>query len=89
MAHGTLDMVDAIVSFKMAQIWNETSSSLFFFRFSESSARAREWQSRETRETREAAISLNSLTPSLKRVAICVSRALLDGLQKKGRLLVV
>ena len=89
MAHGTLDMVDAIVSFEMEQIWNETSSSLFFFRFSESSARSREWQSRETRETREAAISLNSLTPSLKRVAICVSRALLDGLQKKERLLVV
>ena len=86
MVHGTLRRPDAIVSFKMAQIWNETASSLFFFRFSESSARAREWRSRETRETREAAISL---TPSLKRVAICVSRALLDGLQKKERLLVV
>ena len=49
--------------------------SLFFFRFSESNTRARERQSRET--------------PSVTRVAICVSRVLLDGLQKKERLLVV
>ena len=49
--------------------------SLFFLRFSESNTRARERQSRET--------------PSVTRVAICVSRVLLDGLQKKERLLVV
>ena len=54
--------------------------SLFFFRFSKGSARARERRSRETRETR---------VPSVSRVAICVSRVLLDGLQKKERLLVV
>ena len=33
----------------------DCEQSLFFFRFSESSARAREGQSRETRETRAAA----------------------------------
>ena len=51
---------------------------LFFFRFSESNARARERRSGETRETWE-----------VKRVAMCVSRVLLDRLQKKERLLVV
>ena len=54
--------------------------SLFFFRFSKGSARARERRNRETRETR---------APSVSRVAICVSRVLLDGLEKKERLLVV
>ena len=49
-------------------------------RFSESNARARERRSRETRETS---------APSFTRVAICVSRVLHDGLQKKERLLVV
>ena len=49
--------------------------SLFFLRFSESNTRARERRSRET--------------PSVTRVAICVSRVLLDGLQKKERLLAV
>ena len=43
----------------------DSEQSLFFFRFSESNARARERRSGET------------------RVAICVSRVLLDGLQKK------
>ena len=32
---------------------------------------------------------LSRLAPSVTRVAICVSRVLLDGLQKKERLLVV
>ena len=32
---------------------------------------------------------LSRLVPSVTRVAICVSRVLLDGLQKKERLLVV
>ena len=32
---------------------------------------------------------LSHLAPSVMRVAICVSRILLDGLQKKERLLVV
>ena len=44
-----------------------------------------EQRSRETRETRAAA----RLAPSVTRVAIGVSRVLLDGLQKKERLLVV
>ena len=46
----------------------------FFFRFSDSNARA---------------TCLSRLAPSVTRVAICVSRVLLDGLQKKERLLVV
>ena len=53
---------------------------LFFFRLSESNARARERRSRETPLR---------LAPSVTRVAIYVSRDLLDGLQKKERLLVV
>ena len=53
---------------------------LFFFRLSESNARARERRSRETPLR---------LAPSVTRVAIYVSRVLLDGLQKKERLLVV
>ena len=53
----------------------DCEQSLFFFRFSESDARARERRSRETRETRA------------ERVAMCVSRVLLDGLRKKERLL--
>ena len=55
----------------------DCEQSLFFFRFSESNARARERR------------SLSRLAPSVTRVAICVSRVLLDGLQKKDRLLVV
>ena len=51
----------------------DCEQSLFFFSFSENNARTREWRSRETLETRA-------------RVAICVSRVLLDGLQKKERL---
>ena len=74
----------------------ECEQSLFFFRFSESNARAREQRSREMRETRAGAREekrdfscLSRLAPSVTRVAICVSRVLLDGLQKKERLLVV
>ena len=68
----------------------DCEQSLFFFRFSESNARARERRSRETRETwfgspRKA----SRLAPSVTRVAICVSRVLLDRLLKKERLLVV
>ena len=47
----------------------------------------RERRSCERRETRAAALS--HLASSVTRVAICVSRVLLDGLQKKERLLVV
>ena len=54
----------------------DCKQSLFFFRFKKRSARARERPCRETRN--EGA-----------RVAICASRVLLDGLQKKERLLVV
>ena len=64
----------------------DCEQSLFFFRFSESNACARERRSRETRETRAC---LSRLAPSVTRVAICVSRVLFDGLQKKERLLVV
>ena len=70
----------------------DCEQSLFFFRFSESNARAREQRSRETRETRVGAREEKrdcSLAPSVTRVAICVSRVLLDRLQKKERLLVV
>ena len=75
----------------------DCEQSLFFFRFSKGSARARERRSRETCETRAAAREekeslfscLSHLAPSVSRVAICVSRVLLDGLQKKERLLVV
>ena len=52
----------------------DCEQSLFFFRFSESNARARERQSCEKR--------LSRLAPSVTRVAICVSRVLRDGLQK-------
>ena len=57
-----------------------------FFRFSESKARARDQRSCETRETSAAAVSL---APSVTSVAICLSSVLLDGLQKKERVLVV
>ena len=70
----------------------DCEQSLFFFRFSESNACAREQRSRETRETRAAAREekrVSRFAPSVTRVAICVSRVLLDGLQKKERLLVV
>ena len=58
----------------------DCEQSLFFFRFKKRSARAREWPCRETR---------NEGAPSVTRVAICASGVLLDGLQKKERLLVV
>ena len=64
----------------------DCEQSLVFFRFSESRARVRDQRSDETRETSAAAVSL---APSVTSVAICVSRILLDGLQKKERLLVV
>ena len=70
----------------------DCEQSLFFFRFSESNAPARERRSREAREARAAAREekgLSRLAPLVTRVAICVSRVLLDGLQKKERLLVV
>ena len=56
----------------------DCEQSLFFFRFKKRSAR--EWPCRETR---------NEGAPSVTRVAICASGVLLDGLQKKERLLVV
>ena len=59
----------------------DCEQSLFSFRFSESNVRARERRSRET--------CLSRLAPSVTRVAVCVSRVLLDGLQKKERLLAV
>ena len=62
----------------------DCEQSLFFSSFSESNARVQERRSRETRETRAAAPA-----PSVTRVAICGSRVLLHGRQKKERLLVV
>ena len=54
---------------------------LFFFRFSESSARARKFAARRAKRGR--------LTPLVTHVAIYVSRVLLDGLRKKDIPLVV
>ena len=69
------------MSLHLSWMFFQTASSLFFFfRFKKRSARAREWPCRETR---------NEGAPSVTRVAICASRVLLDGLQKKERLLVV
>ena len=59
---------------------SQTASSLSFSSgFCKGNARSRERRSRETRETRVV----------VTRVAIFVSRVLLDGLRKKERLLVV
>ena len=58
----------------------DCEQSPFFFRFSESNARARERRSRETRETRASA---SPVSRHQSRLAICVFRVLLDGLQKK------
>ena len=80
---------------EMVMMWLDCEQSLFFRRFSESNARARERRRREAREARAAAREekrascLSRLASSGKRVAICVSRVLLDGLQKQERLLVV
>ena len=67
--------------------------SLFFFRFSEGNARARERRAVKRRDakTRAAAredlsvLCLSRLAPSVTRVVICAFRAyvLLDGLRKK------
>ena len=81
----------------------DCEQSLFFFRFSKGSARAREARNeggspRRKRETARLAraneirvglTTISHLAPSVTRVAICVSRVLLDRLQKKERLLVV
>ena len=68
----------------MSGIKLDCEQSLFFFRFSKGSARARAAKTRDARNE-----GLSHLAPSVTRVAICVSRILLDGLQKKERLLVV
>ena len=83
----------------MAAVSLDCEKSLFFLRFSESNARARERRSRETHETRAAARGkkerlpafscLSRLARSVTRVAIYVSRVLRYGLQKKERLPVV
>ena len=67
----------------------DCEQSLFFFRFSESNARAREPRNRETRETRAAARASPVSRHQSRAWPFCVSRVLLDGLQKKERLLVV
>ena len=86
----------------------DCEQSLFFFRFSKGSARARAVKPREARneggsprrkretarlaranEIRVGLTTISHLAPSVTRVAICVSRVLLDRLQKKERLLVV
>ena len=60
----------------------DCEQSLFCFRFSESSG------ARGSGEAPRRA-KRGCLAPSVTRVAICVSRVLLDGLRKKERLLVV
>ena len=60
----------------LAEIRLDCEKSLFFFRFSERNARA----AGKPRDARNEGGT---------RVVICVSRVLLDGLQKKERLLVV
>ena len=80
-------------------IFLDCEQSLFFFRFSKGSAHARasgEAARRAKRgrqpekKKRDSLFScLSHLAPSVSRVAIRVSRVLLDGLQKKERLLVV
>ena len=61
----------------------DCEQSLFFFRFSKGSARAKRGRQPEKKKC------LSHLAPSVTRAAICVSRVLLDGLQKKESLLVV
>ena len=75
---------------KLSRVKGTTWSrqSLFFFRFSERSASARERRSREPRETRAAAgeeksVPLPSRAFSQARGHLRVSRVLLDGLRKK------
>ena len=59
----------------------DCEQSLFFFRFSKGSAHARE-RAAKPRDARNEGLS--HLAPSVTRVAICVSRVLLDGLKKKN-----
>ena len=76
----------------------DCEQSLFFFRFSRGSAHARASgeaarrakRGRQPEKKKRSLFScLSHLAPSVSRVAIRVSRVLLDGLQKKERLLVV
>ena len=87
----TVHQHTSLVSYGTTMV--DCEQSLFFFRFSKGSARARERRSSETSETRAVAREerecLSHLAPSVTRVTICVSRVLLDGLQEKERLLVV
>ena len=83
----------------MAAVSLDCEKSLFFLRFSESNARARSGEAaRRTKRGRQpekkkerlpAFSCLSRLARSVTRVAIYVSRVLLDGLQKKERLPVV
>ena len=73
----------------------DCEQSLFFFRFSnrfsKGSARARDARNEGSspRRKKERDSCFSHLAPSVTRVAICVSRVLLDGLQKKESLFVV
>ena len=63
----------------------DCEQSLFFFRFIKGSARAK----RGRQSVKKNIFScLSHLAPSVTRVTICVSRVLLEGLQKQERLLV-
>ena len=68
------------VNFKWNPPTLDWEQSLFFFRLSESNARARERRSRETRETRAAAC-LSHLAPSESHLISLISRH-----QSRGRL---
>ena len=95
-----MGVMDTIVTFQngawyarhagsQVSTWRRFGTRLRAVSFSSDLVRAvhaRDRRSRETRETRAEAVSLAS---SVTSVAICVSRVLLDGLQKKERLLVV
>ena len=63
----------------------DCEQSLFFFRFIKGRARAK----RGRQSVKKNIFScLSHLAPSVTRVTICVSRVLLEGLQKQERLLV-
>ena len=61
----------------------DCEKSLFFFRFSKGSARARERLAAKPRDARNEDGSLSLLAPSVTRVVICVSRAFCSTDQEK------
>ena len=70
---------------KMILYFLDCEQSLFFFRFSKGSARARERSAAKPRDVRNENVSpcLSPLAPSVTRVVICVSRAFCSTDQEK------